>query len=148
MDLWGQLVKMAEAPVVALLAIVVVALAWTLTRVLLFLPRVPDAIVGAMSEAGEMSSAAFRQRLDDLQETIDELQQELQAERLRVDQANMEIAAMKRRLMSADAYRRRALRQRDEWKRKAVALEAQVRSLETQVAELRRQVRELTGKVG
>src|SRR5690349_3918215 len=114
-----DLPKLAEAPVVALLAIVVCALAWTLTRVLVFLPRVPDAIVEAMREAGDRSNELFRRTIDDLQETIRELQRALHEERDRLDDANAEILAMKRHLLTVDRDRRRVQEERDAWKTKA-----------------------------
>ena len=147
MDLWSELPKLVEAPVVALLVIVVLALAWTLTRVLAFLPRIPEVIVETMRQAGERSTEAFRRTIDELQATIRDLQHELHEERLRVDEANAEILGMKRHLLSVDQDRRQALRERDAWKDKAEELEALVKSLEAQVEQLGERVRDLTGRL-
>ncbi len=147
MNLIEMMPKLVEAPVIALLAIVVLGLGWTLARVLAFLPRFPNAVVEAMSDISEQSGAAFRRAVDELQETIHELQVALREERERLDEANAEIIAMKRHQMSVDAERRRALNERDEWKRKASDLETQVGSLEAQVEQLGRQVRDLQSRL-
>lgn len=147
MDFWSELPKLAEAPVVALLAIVVLALAWTLTRVLAFLPSVPGVIAETMRQAGERSTEAFRRTIDELEATIRDLQHDLHEERLRVDEANAEILGMKRHLLSVDQDRRRALQERDAWKDKARDLEALVQSLEGKVEQLSERVRDLTGRL-
>jgi len=147
MDSIEMLRRLVEAPVIGLLAVVVLALAWTLTRVLAFLPRLPNAIIEAMSEAGEQSSATFRRTADELQETIHDLQKILHEERERLDEANGEIIEMKRHLMAVDRDRRRALHEREEWKQKAAGLETLAQSLKAQVERLSREVQDLNGRM-
>lgn len=143
MGLMDALPRLVEAPVIGLLAVVVLALAWTLTRVLAFLPRLPNAIVEAMSQVGEQSGDTFRRAINELQETISGLQNALHEERERLDGANAEIAQMKRYLETVDRDRRQALEERDEWKQKATELEALVRSLKEQVERLSAEVEAL-----
>jgi chromosome segregation ATPase len=147
MDWITDLPLLADAPALTLLAIVALALAWALIQVLSFLPRIPALIVEAVNEAGDRSTAAFKHTVEELQDTIRDLQRDLHEERDRVDDANAEILSMKRHMLAVDADRRQALRDRDEWKDRAFQLELVVKTLEAQVERLNTQVRDLTGRL-
>ena len=95
MNIFDVLPGLAELPVAALLAAVVLALVWTLTRILMLMPRLPNSIVDAVSQAGQKSALALKQTVDELQEMIHELQIALREERRRLDEANNEISRLK-----------------------------------------------------
>src|SRR5678815_5578856 len=120
MDWIANLPGLADAPAITLLAIVALALAWTLIQALGFLPRIPAMIVEAINEAGARSAAAFRHTVDELQDTIRDLPRDIHEERDRVDEANAEILSMKRHMLAVDEDRRRTLKDRDEWKNRAL----------------------------
>jgi RNase H-fold protein (predicted Holliday junction resolvase) len=94
-DLFEALPLIVEAPIIVLLALVVLALGWTLTRVLVSLP-------GIMREAGEKSREALKQTVDELQENNQYLQATLREERGRVQQAQAEVERLTRRLQSEE----------------------------------------------
>lgn len=140
MDFFGALPRLAEVPIIVLLAVVVLALAWTLTRALAFLPHLPNAIVDAMSQAGQKSTRAFEER-------IDELQTALREERERLDRANDEITTLKERLAVVDHDRQSAIQERNDWRQKTRELEAQTHMLDSQIGKLSQEVRELNERL-
>lgn len=93
-DLFEALPLIVEAPIVVLLAFLVLALGWTLTRLLVSLP-------GFMKETGK-SRLALKQTVDELQEANQYLQAALREERGRVKQAQAEVERLTRRLQSEE----------------------------------------------